>query len=388
MGLLSSGGGDDRLQVGMAVFAIVISLMVTMMLPIVAPSYDSDTGYTYADLYAEKASLETFTGESMTNMAPWKLTAVYTAWNLGDSPNNVDPDTGWAYGESVSYNQIGKTKQIKLDPNQKSDRPLSYAIYQNVPVTETHNTWWMYGANGYLNVFGHVAEWLGQDTTYTTTSYEDINNWQFTGYRYEFDPMLKIDYTDPDDPYSITSQSDAKLSIVWYKGSIGQGISGGLVLYRNTTNGIVSNITMDDILVNYNTSSNYATKYAFDYDGVQLYLNFRFDMDVISSSEDLTDAFNDGRWSIAITALSMDNWVDISNSNSLSTSAANILNTYVEIYTLSFPNIDFMWSMVLWVICILPVQLVVLMFCARFGIAGITVGIVGSAILAAFGLAA
>ena len=97
MGILSGGGGDDRLQVGMAVMMTVMSLVVTMMVPIVAPAYDMDTGYGYADLFAEKAALESYTGESMINMAPWKLTGVYTPWTVGDPIENRDPETGWAY---------------------------------------------------------------------------------------------------------------------------------------------------------------------------------------------------------------------------------------------------------------------------------------------------
>lgn len=388
MSLLTGGGGDDRLQVGMAVFAVVVSLVVTMMLPIVAPAYDSDTGYTYADVYLEKATLEAYTGESMTNMAPWRLTGVYTVWTMGDDINNIDPETGWAYGDSIDYPEIGKTAKIKLDPDEKSDRPLAYSTYKDVPITTTEGYWWMYGLNGDLNVIGHIVDWLGYETTYPVTTIQDVNSWQFSGYRYEFDPMLKIDYSDPSSSdYSKAAQSDAKLSIVWYKDAIGQGLSGGLILYSNTTNGIVANITMEDILASYNEQSRYSTKYQFDFEGVQVYLNLRFDMDVINGSYDLTTAFDEGRWTIAITALSMDNFMDLNTSNTLSNSVANILDTYIKIYTLSFPNIDFLWSMILWIICILPIQLTVLMFLSRFGVVGLGLGVLGSTVLAAFGLA-
>lgn len=389
MGLLSSGGGDDRLQVGVAVFAVIMSLVVTLLIPMVAPAYEKDTGYTYADIFAEKAGLEAYTGESMLNMSPWKLTGVYTAWTMGDDIDHIDPETGWAFGESIAYSEIGKTSKIRLDPDHKSDRPLSQQSYQDVPITRTENVWWMYGVNGDLNVFGHIADWIGVDTTEQVTSLEDVNSWSFTGYRYEFDPLMKIDYSDPSSSdYSKAANTDAKLSVVWYKGTSGQGLSGGLVLYNNTTNGIVANIMMSDILANYNAASNYSTRYSFDFEGVQVYLNLRFDLDVIKGSVDLQQAFDEGRWTMAITAMSMDNYLDLSGSNSLSSSAANLLDTYIKIYTLSFPNIDFVWSMVLWLLCILPIQLTVLMFLSRFGVVGVGVGVLGSAILAAFGLAA
>ena len=63
MGVFSSASGEDRLQVGLAVMMTVMSLVITMMAPLIAPAYDMDTGYGYADLFAEKAALESYTGE-------------------------------------------------------------------------------------------------------------------------------------------------------------------------------------------------------------------------------------------------------------------------------------------------------------------------------------
>ena len=388
MGIFSGGSGDDRMQVGMAVFAVIVSLIVTMMVPIVAPAYDTDTGYSYADLFAEKSGLENFTGESMINMAPWKLTGVYTPWTVGDPIDNLN-DEGWAYGQEITnYPYLGQTSGIKLDPNQYSDKPLYQSTYKNMQRTVTEPISWYYNFNGdgNLNVIGQIAEFFGADTTETRTEVLDINSWTYSGYRYEFDPMLKIDYQNDTHDYQEIAQSDAKLSIVWYKQINGiQGLSGGLILYDNMTNGVVANITMDDILATYNSGSNYSTRYQFDFQGVQVYLNLRFDLDVTTGGQDLTKAFNDGRWSMAITAASMDNFMDISASNSLSNSTANLLDTYIKIYTFSFPTLDFLWSMVLWIICILPIQLTVLMFLSRFGIAGVGLGIAGSAILALMG---
>jgi len=387
MGILSAGGGDDRLQVGMAVFAIVMSLAITMMVPIVAPGYDTDTGYTHADIFAERMSLESFTGESMTNMAPWKLTAVYTPWTTGDPIDNIDPETGWAYGTSVTtYSEIGKTSEIRLDPGHKSDTPLAQSTYHDVMTLTDLPEWWAYNAYGDLNMIGVVAEWLGVSTTYKGPGLGDVNTWNFTGYRYEFDPMLKIDYSSGDHGYNTDSQSDAKLSIVWYKTSTSQGISGGLILYDNSTNGIVANITMDQINSGYLTGSSYSSRYQFDFQGVQVYLNLRYDLDVLSGGVDLNTAFDEGRWTLAITALSMDNYMDLSSSNSLSSSTANMIDTYIKIFTFSFPTLDIMWSIVLYVVCIMPVQIVLLMFLSRFGIVGLGLGIAGSAIMTALGI--
>lgn len=387
MGLFSGGGGDDRLQAGIAVFCVVMSLVITMMVPFVIPS-DHDTGYSYADLYNARASVETFTGESMTNMAPWRLDAVYTPWTI-DKPVQIEPDTGWVYGDSIQYQrdgymgrtEIGDTTQIYLDPNQKSDTPLSQ-FTENVLLTVQEPEWWATSLRGGINIFGIAAEFIGIDAFHEVQKPTDVNSWSYTGYRYSFDPMLKIDWSDPTaQPYSKASQLDAKLSIVWYKDSFGQGLSSGLILWNDRTHGIVANIESSDVVDRYNAVSEYSSRYQLDFEGVKIYLNIRFDQNVIASGMDLSEAFDKGYWSMAITAASMDNFMDITSSNSLSSSAANLLQTYTDIFRFEMPNVPFIWSMVLWIVCILPLDVVVLMFLSRFGLAGVGVGILGNVLL-------
>lgn len=389
MSLLSGGGGDDRLQVGTATFVIVMSLVITMMIPLVAPAYDTDTGYSYADLYEQRAAVEAFTGESMTNMAPWKLDAVYTPWTI-DKPVHIEKDTGWVYGDSIQYQrdgymgrtEIGDTIQIYLDPDQKSDTPL-VQYSDRVEVDTLVPDWWADAPfRDGLNLFGWAAAALGYNPFHHEMVPTDVNSWSYTGYRYSFDPMLKIDWDNPDaQPYSKASQLDAKLSIVWYKDTFSQGLSSGLILWNDKTHGIVANIESSDVVDRYNATSNYSSRYQLDFEGVKIYLNIRFDQNVIASVMDLSEAFDKGYWSMAITASSMDNFMDISSSNSLSSSAANLLETYSNIFHFDMPNVPFIWSMVLWIVCILHLEVVVMMFLSRFGIAGIGVGILGNVLL-------
>lgn len=395
MGLLSAGGGDDTLQVKMAVFCIVLSFIVTMLVPILAPAYNSATGYTWDEVYTEKASVEAFTGESMTNLTPWKLTGVYTPWNVSD-PVNIDQETGWLYGQSITgysmdgfytTTHIGDTTYIYLDPDQKSDRPLSVQN-QDVTVEVTQLNWWASTLNGNLSPIGFITTYLdsifGTSLTVSTSQVDtNANTWTYTGYRYEFDPMLRIDFdsNDKTPDYSTESLTDAKLSIIWYKDYSGQGLYGGLILYNNTSNGLIGKISLDDILRNYNTSSAHTTRYQFDFNGVQIYVNILFDQDVLLNGSDLETAFDDGHWSMAVTAASMDNFLDIKNSNSLSASMGNMLDTYLQIFQLSLPAVPLVWSLVLWIVCILPLEVTMIMFLSRFGLAGVAAGILGNVFL-------
>lgn len=383
MALTSAGGGDDRLQVGMAVFAIVISLMVTMMIPVVAPSYEQS--YSYEDVYNQKAAVQAFTGESMTNQSPWVLQGVYTPYIEG-LPYGVSEE-GWLYGTAITdksgYQYIGETSGIKLDPDQKSNVPLIQEASEQSVVTDRMKWYYKTPFSDSPNFFFMFSTLLGFKPQLYEVETKNFPTWSYSGYRYEFDPMLMIN-TQGDEQKIITAD-DAKLSIVWYETYGQEGISGGLVLYSQKTRGIVANYTANEIIANYNVNSSFSSKYLMDFDGTKIYLHVKFDTDVLTGDVNLSQAWTDGRWSLAFTATSAGSLMDIKNSNNLSTSIGNILETYIDIFTFSLPEAPAPWSMILWVICILPVEVVVMMFLSRFGIAGLGMGILGNVMLGIWG---
>ena len=123
---ISHGGGNDSLQVGICVFCVVVSLVTAMLVPILAPSYD--TGYSYQEVFTERAELETFTGESMTSQTPWKLTGVYTPYVPGEK--YTINEEGWLYGSEITdYKYLNKTTGIKLDPGQKSSMLFGQGVW-------------------------------------------------------------------------------------------------------------------------------------------------------------------------------------------------------------------------------------------------------------------
>ena len=99
----------------------------------------------------------------------------------------------------------------------------------------------------------------------------------------------------------------------------------------------------------------------------------------------LDEAFNRGYWSLAVTAVSASNLLDLQNSVTLSSSIGNILDTYTQIFTFSMPDVPLLWSMVLWIICILPLDVAILMFLSRFGVMGVGAGIIGTVLATVIG---
>lgn len=381
---------DDSIQLKVLITGVVISFVVTAMIPYLAPSYEADD---FRDLYNARQEVQTFTGISMVNAAPWVLESIYTPYESGPLDEHLSP-SGWVYGEkitvennpddSISPQYIGQYAAIKLDPGQKSATPLS----QGQPVTgqvQDGIKWYYEAGNnpGEPNYLFQILEWFGADVE--LYNYKELSqpSWVFTGYRYEFAPLTMIS-TDG----STVAASDARLSVVWYSefmdqyGDGSEGLSGGLVLMNSTTNAIVAHITIDEIVSAYNVSSQYSTSYRIDFNGVPIDYNIRFDPEALAAGNaTLDELFSSGAWSMAVTAVSAGNLIDISNSTSLSTSLGGILDTYLSIFKLDLPNVPVTWSMVLWVLCILPLEIVILMFLSRFGIVGIGAGIVGNVLL-------
>ena len=387
-------GGDDRLQVGTIVFCIVISFVITSAVPFLAPNVEGDAD-DIENLYNARIQIANFTGASMTNMAPWQLTGIYTPYVVGTAtPDNPHlSDSGWLYGDSITTGDyadyIGQTI-IKMDPSKKSDTALSQA--KSEPITVYDGYKWYYNPDGTLTRAYAMA--VGVISGLFNLSAPDIHtyktmeapNWDFTGYRYEFAPLTKIANN------AQTASDDARLSVVWYSeyananGVYSEGLSGGLVLMNSKTNAIIANLPVTEIVSNYNIASGYATAYAIDFEGYKLNFNIRFDADVITSgSISLEDAFTRGYWSLAVSSVSASNLLDLQNSTTLATSVGGIIDTYKNIFTFSLPNVPMEWSIVLWVLCILPLDVVMIMFLSRFGIIGVGAGIVGTVLASVLG---
>ena len=386
MGLLSAGGGDDRLQIQLAVWGIIIGIVVSAMLPIMLPS--SPTGYGLEEIYRERATLELYTGQSMINQAPFKLVHVYTPYTLGEEYRLTEE--GWLYGSELTdgegnpsyvldgtdYIQSDSTV-IRLDPAQKSAVPLYTTTTERIvmvdPFAEKGGFWWDTVAGGiarFLSGLTGESILMERVKTYTT--------WSYTGYAYELDPMLRI---NTENGTSTKTVDDAKLTNVWYNLKGQEGISGGLVLYNSKTNAIIANYTAAEIVSNYDTMSQTASSYPLTFNGTNVNMHIRFDADVLINNLDLSQAWTTGQWSISFTASSADTFLDIANSTSFTSSLGSILTTYLDIMTVNLPNVSLEWNLVLWIICIMPLGLAIILFLSRFGLAGLGAGILGTVLM-------
>lgn len=368
MGMLSSGsGGDDATIIKLGVMCATITIVATLLFSILLPSA---AAYSFEEVYNEREQLSSYTGESITSNTPWRLVGVYTPWQVGHD-YRVTPE-GFLYGDTINdYPGLNTATGIKLDPSQKSNVPLyNSTVDATIRVREGFTEKW--GAFGILpDIVISLAGWQEQfkvdkDVTYPV--------WNFTGYRYEFDPMLPFQ----DDKASAV---DGKLSIVWYSYEGAEGLAGGLVVYGRD-NVILASYSAADIIADYNLGSAYSTKYSLDFDGITVDLNIRFDPEVLAGYMTPETAWTTGAWTLSVSSVSAGNFLDLMNSSSYSTSLGNMVDTFVAIFTFNVPTVDSpYYTALLWLIVGLPAELCILLFCSRFGIAGVGAGLLGSALL-------
>lgn len=347
--------GDDATLIGLAAFGIIISLMCSMMITVIlAPGGD----YDLEEVSSSRDELVSFSGESMINQTPWKLTGVYTPWIPGTPVNDHVDDDGFLFGESVAYSEIGKVADISLDPGQKSAVPISTGDSTVNYEVVTGLKWWANTGIFTPITYAIGSNILGLDAEIIES--RDASTWAYTGYRYVFDPML---------PFSAAAEGevstvDGSLSIVWYSYNAQEGISGALQIYGGDV--LLSTLNATDIIAAYNTASGYASVYDFVFDGANLTLSVRFDQNVLDTGVPLMQAWTAGDWTMAISSVSAGNFLDIENSASYANTMGSVVQTFRQVFTFSTPSIDNWWmDLILWFMVGLPFSIALLCISLR-----------------------
>lgn len=333
--------GDDATLMKVAIFGITVSLMCTLGISIML----AETGdYDYEDIQAYRNDLISFSGESMVNQTPWVLVHVFTPWDPSLESSSHYSD-GWLYGQDLTdYPDLMKSADIHMDPDRKSTVPMTYTREVASFEQQDGTKWW-----ADIPIIGYIGTSLGFDPyTYKTVV---ANNFNFTGLRYVLDPTL---------PFSDeTSVRDGSLSLVWYTYNGQEGLSGGLDVYGGNIR--LASYSAADIIADYNETSAYASVYDFDFEGTHLNLSIRFDANVIEEGTPLMQAWTEGSWSFAISSVSAGNFLDVENSTAYANSVGNMVDTFVQIFTFSVPDLGNQWAgMVLWLICGLPMTIAML----------------------------
>ena len=369
---MADQGGEHAL-IKIAIFCIAMSMISTVLVTVYV-SGSSDYDYDTISMY--RSQLADFSGGQLVNDNPWVLSGCYTPFTPGSVPDSDIPDhieddngqsIGWLYGESIAYSYIGEVAHIKLDPNQKSNQLLTIGDQTEYQYANGKEIW--AGGNDYgidlsgwgrdiISFFGGEA---GEDYGVIYAS-GMANNWNYTGYRYVFDPVL---------PFSSEGSSkDGRLSVVWYLIPGDTGLSGALEIYgasKDQNQIKLGSISASEIITAFRSTSGYVQVFDFDFEGTHLNLTIQFDPTVYSSYSSLQSAWDAGAWSMAISSASAGNFFDVDNSNAFNATAGSMLDTFIDIYTFEYPHFnDNSWAeYLLWMLIGLPMTLAMLFITMR-----------------------
>lgn len=367
--------GSEKTLIKIAIFCICMSVMSTCLVTMyVAGSSD----YDYDAINGYKAELAEFSGGQLVNDTPWVLSGVFTPFTPGiipdsEIPNHIERDgnhgIGWLYGDKITdYPYIGQAVNVKLDPNQKSNQllrvgnPFDYS-YRNgaswwngnndmgVTVLDPNLVRWFSNATG----IGNISDDYGYETVTGSA-----NNWNYSGYRYTFDPVL---------PFSDEGSSkDGRLSLVWYQIPGDSGLSGALEIYGSYGNEQIKlgEVHTRDIINAFRSTSGYVQIFDFNFEGTHLNLVIQFDPTVYNNYNTLEQAWDAGSWSMAIASASAGNFFDVENSNAFSVTAGSAFDTFIKIYTFDYPEFENGWvNFVMWLLVGLPMTMGLLFITLR-----------------------
>ena len=360
--------GDAKVLIKLAIFCIAMSMISTVLVTVYV-SGSSDYDYDTISMY--RSQLADFSGGQLVNDNPWVLSACYTPFTPGtvadsDIPNHIEDDNGqsigWLFGDSIAYSYIGEVARIKLDPNQKSNQLLTVGDTTNYEYQNGKEIW--AGGNEYgidlsgwgrdiISFFGNTP---GEDYGVTYASGQ-ANNWNYTGYRYVFDPVLPFNDQG--------SSKDGRLSLVWYQIPGDTGLSGALEVYGADKSGNqikLGSISASEIIQAFRSTVGYVQVFDFDFEGTHLNLTIQFDPTVYNSYSTLQAAWDAGAWSMAISSASAGNFFDVDNSNAFNATAGSMLDTFIDIYTFEYPHFqNNSWAeFILWILIGLPMTLALL----------------------------
>lgn len=366
-------GGGERTLIKIAVFCIAVSIISTCM---IALYKQGSSDYDYDTINAYRSELIEFSGGQLVNDNPWVLSAVYTPFIPGsvdeqDIPDHIERDNGqsmgWLFGESVAYSYIDEVANIKLDPAQKSNQLLTFGDPFEYEYRNGASWWNKAGEGGVTLLDPNVVKWLSDKTGigdidanygYETTS-GTANNWNYTGYRYVFDPVLPFKNEG--------SAKDGRLSLVWYQIPTDTGLSGALEVYGGSGQNQIKlgTISASTVIEAFRSSVGYVQVFDFNFEGTHLNLIIQFDPTVYNSYSNLQQAWDAGAWSMAISSASAGNFFDIDNSNSFNVTAGSMLDTFIQIYTFEYPDFDGWLGVIMWLLVGLPMTLAMLFITMR-----------------------
>lgn len=319
---------DNNFTFGIVVLAVAIIFLMPTMVNLFVERDIPDDGPP-ENFENVMDGYRRFTGSYATNENVWSLTGIYTPVGIdadGDASTNYayTPDH-WIYGARVGT----------YTPSQFSGSSAYSTTYDNGFYYYNSNT---NDGNKAGDLYTSVAMDVNQKSDiFFTPSGKRVNgeNWyyEYTGYRYSFQPLADYIYKNTDGDLIRTVASSTSLSLIWYDYYGNSGISGQLVLSGSDSG--VAYLTSSEIVSAFNSANNMA-KFNMTFNGNDMNVYIKIKNEYTSAGYSVAECFDLGYWEIMITSISTNIQTYISTDYSMN--IYNIWDTFVDLFTFNMDD--------------------------------------------------
>lgn len=318
---------DNNFTFGIVVLAIAIMFLLPTFISVFV---DKNTDITAPDnLDNVLDGYNRFTGSYPTNEEVWALTGIYTPVGIDESGNatqaySYSPDH-WIYGARVlNYPPSQFTGQSAYTVQYKDG-----FYYYNGDTLDGHKS-----GDLYTSVAMDSAQ--KSDIFFTPSGKRTSGeNWyyEYSGYRYSFQPLADYYYKDSNGDLMKTTASSTSLSLIWYDWYGNEGISGQLVLSGSDSG--VAYLTSSEIVSAFNSANN-LSKFKMVFNGNDMNVYIKIKNEYTQAGYSVAECFNMGYWEIMVTSVSTNIQTYISTDYSMN--IYNIWDTFVDLFTFNMSD--------------------------------------------------
>lgn len=313
---------DNNFTFGIVVLAVaIIFLMPTMINVFVERNTEEGTPENFDKVMD---GYRRFTGAYPTNEEVWAMTGIYTPVGV-DANGNVSQNYAYTQDHWIYGARIGQYSPAQFTGTS------AYSV--------TYDNGFYYYDSDTLD--GHRTGDLYTSVAMSSNQKSDIfftpagkrmsgENWyyEYTGYRYSFQPLADYMYKNTDGDIMKTTASSTSLSLIWYDYYGNSGISGQLVISGSDSG--VAYLTSSEIVSAFNSANNMA-KFKMEFNGNLMNVYIKIKNEYTSLGYSVAECFDLGYWEIMVTSISTNIQTYISTDYAMN--IYNIWDTFVDLFT-------------------------------------------------------
>lgn len=329
--LSGKDSGTQSFTMGILVFAIAIMFLLPTFFSVFVEKNTEDVAdENISELLDGYVS---FTGQTGQDETIWCLTGITTPYYGGAYHYSKD---GWLYGSKIGEDTLVYDSDLQTGgytPTQYDGTQSEYTVYYDA-------------AGGVYRYVGSTQDGHKANDLYTAVTMDAAQKsnifftaagkhtygsnyyYDYTGYRYSFQPLADWYYTDEDGNVQKSTATTSSLSLIWYQYYSMGGIAGQLVVSGSDQG--VTYITSQEIIKAFNATTSTA-KFQMKFGSKDMNLYIRINPYWISQGMSVEDCYNNGYYEVMVSSVctNLQNYLSTSYSFNIN----DVWDTMIDLFT-------------------------------------------------------